>query len=393
MFLAMAMACGHPAGPRPRLNWTEVEVDLERRCQGGTTSACGQLGRVLVEKYGKGPDLQRGLVLLETACGQDDVPACAFLGNTYFNRFGDRAASARARDLLSGACQRRFASACSGLGRLVLGDGGQDVSEAKGLYRTGCELGDAEGCARLALLEGGDEFGGSRTRADDALTRACQLGRLSSCQDLAVGALGHPGKQEEAVRLLVQTCHRGHAGSCLSAAHVFAPIASPRANCDQALPLARKACQGGEEDGCATVEACRLPGPERGPALEQLRRGCERRNGLACLYWAEAHADQETENDRRRGAYMTACRAGYGEAQYLACGRLGAMELTRAKTRPEAEQAVKMLEEACEHASGQACCDLAEAYREGTGVSTSAARATELKAKACQLEEKRCCGR
>jgi uncharacterized protein len=389
------LACGTPLGPRPRPDWGSAEIDLERRCQGGSTPACGELGRVLVQR-GNGnqeKDVERGLVLLEVACGQDDLPACTALGNLYEDRFTGETAQARGQELLSKACARQSASACTGLGKIVDRRDEERGREAKELFRTGCNLGDSEGCERLGVMES-DDFSGSPTRAADAYALACRMGRLSGCHRLAVAQLADPTTHADGIALLAGSCDRGHSASCLSAALSFAPISSPQPDCQRARPLAEKACRGRQRDGCAIVDACRLSGAEgSAPALESLHGACEKKHSLACLYWADAQNDPTAKNDHVRGAYRRACAGPIAqEMTGIACGRLGAIDLARAETKTESERALYMLEQACRQSSGQACCDLAQAYRNGTGVSASPARASELRTKACELKEKRCCG-
>ena len=388
--MAIALACRQPSGPRPRPGWGAQEVDLERRCQQGSVAACGELGRLLTAQQRDEDDLNRGLVLLEVACGQDDQPACAALGNSYAFRTEASAPNARVPEILSRACRRGIATACTGLGRVELEQAPQ--ASARGWLRQGCELGDAEGCEHLARLESADQFGGDPAKAAEALARACQMGRLSSCHHLALGQMRDASGFDQGLQMLTATCDRGHAPSCLSAALPFAPTVSSSPRCDRAVPLARKACSGGERAGCAISEACRLTDPTSAPAAQQaLRSACQDEDPLACLYWADAQIDRQPPDDRLRSAYRTACSEGRPPMVRIACGRLGAIDLPRARTKDQTDAAFHLLDHACAESSGQACCDLAEAYRSGTGVPADAGRATELRKKACDLGFARCC--
>jgi TPR repeat protein len=239
--------------------------------------------------------------------------------------------------------------------------------------------------------ESGDAFGGDQRRATEAFDRACRLGPQSACYRLAQLQLRDAASFQQGLALLTTGCDRGHASSCLSAALVFAPTASAHPRCEAAVPLARKACNGGTEAGCAIEDACRLDDPaSRSSALARLRSACERRNALACLYWADAQSDKGAEAERLQ-AYGTACTHEAPGAGHIACGRLGAMAIARARTKDETDGAFRLLDHACAEASGQACCDLAEAYRAGTGVAADAGRATELRKKACDLGAQTCC--
>jgi TPR repeat protein len=389
--LAITLGCRPPAGPRPRQGWAEREISLERRCQQGSFADCGELGRLLTHEKRDDDDLKRGLVLLEVACGQDDLPACASLGSTYATRIEEGGSAARVREILSKACRHRIATACTGLGRVALEEAQEP--EARERWRQACELGDAEGCEYLGALESSDEMGGDRSRAAEAFARACHMGRLSACRRLALQRMRDADSFGQGLELLIGTCDRGHPASCLSAALVFAPTASAHPRCERAMPLARRACSGKQQAGCAIVDACRLTDPtSAGAALADLRSACERKNGLACLYWADAQTDREANQDRLHSAYRTACGDRTPNVQHIACGRLGAIDLPRARTKDETDQAFHLLDHACAESSGQACCDLAQAYKSGTGVAADSNRATELRRKSCELGFARCCG-
>jgi TPR repeat protein len=384
VLLAWASGCAGDVGPRPRADWGPVDRELERRCQGGDWPACGELGRSLLGPGRTQKDRERALVLLEATCGHEDVPACTALGRTYGLHFRDRDASARARQLLAWGCERRSAVACTGLGRLA------QVGEeppAKERYRLGCELGDGEGCELLAQDER-EAFGGDRGRAREAYQRACQLGRLSSCQLLARDQIESDETRADGVALLVATCKRGHRPSCFEAAELFAPLVSDRPDCDAARPLAEAACRAGEREACPILDAC-LPG---GGPVARHAAACEKGYGMACLYWAEAQPAGTADPEQLRRAYRAACMGNTGpRASLIACGRGAALDLATAHTQEHGTHALHDLDEACEASSGQACCDLSTAFRRGIWTLIDLPRAERLRAKACQLGERRCC--
>ncbi|HEY0714712.1 MAG TPA: hypothetical protein VGF45_18670, partial [Polyangia bacterium] len=80
-------------------------------------------------------------------------------------------------------------------------------------------------------------------------------------------------------------------------------------------------------------------------------------------------------------------------AATVACGRFGAYELSRAITKPEKVQAEQLLDRACEESSAQACCDLANAVEADADRPWKRERAADLRTKACELGEARCCGK
>lgn len=109
-----SLACTAEFGPRPYPQWGPEERELERRCQVGSWSTCGQLGRILLRAERTQRERERALVLLEAACGQEDVPSCVRLG-LYYRHDHEGGGPARARDLLTWACQRQAAEACAAL--------------------------------------------------------------------------------------------------------------------------------------------------------------------------------------------------------------------------------------------------------------------------------------
>jgi TPR repeat protein len=201
-----------------------------------------------------------------------------------------------------------------------------------------------------------------------------------------------PATRGEGVVLMLENCRRGHGHSCLIAALEFAPVISPRPDCARAVPLAQQACAGGQKEGCALGEACRMSGAGRAQALQALGQACEQNDGVACFYWAEAGRPPEVSVKQARRAFRLGCMSPVGTLfRRQACGRLGEINLALASTRAEEEAALGLLEKACEDSSGQACCDLAEAQRKRFRGASDPARAAELRDRACALGEQRCC--
>jgi TPR repeat protein len=387
LVLALAGASCADTARQAHFGWGPTELDAEQRCQQGATAACGELGRFLVARSDIEKDVERGLVLLEVACGQDDPPACAALGRMYIDRGHDKA-RARARELLTRACARRSAEACTGLGEVLEIDRGERV-ELVAAFHKGCALGDALGCERYGHILWRDTFGDGRTQAEEAFARACGLGRLSSCHLLAMVFAGDPARRAGGMDLLRRNCERGYARSCSTAAAAFAPLLSARADCRLAKPLAQKGCDGKEDDACAIADACALTGPARAATLHGLRLACERGVATSCLYWADAQTP-EARNERVEKAYEIACH-GDSPAAEVACPRLAIIALGRAQLSIDADRPLARLREACDHASGEACCGLADEYARGKWLPTDSTRASELREKACNLGQERCC--
>jgi TPR repeat protein len=89
-------------------------------------------------------------------------------------------------------------------------------------------------------------------------------------------------------------------------------------------------------------------------------------------------------------AYEIACDGG-PPAAAVACPRLAAIALAHANLSVDAERPLATLRDACERASAEACCGLADEYERGKWLPADATKAGELRAKACTLGQPRCC--
>jgi TPR repeat protein len=153
-----------------------------------------------------------------------------------------------------------------------------------------CELGDDEGCVRVAwayeseiLPEQEIPTAGRmlRRRCDEAY-EACERGLVARC-GLAVRCAGYQGRTlgGAVLRGVVQACESGRAGDCVAAGHLTRDAA-------RAVELYRRGCDGGVSEACAEVGAAQIVGvggpraPQAGVAL--LRRVCdETRDFWACI--------------------------------------------------------------------------------------------------------------
>lgn len=396
--LAMLGIAGCMVGMcRTRLGWTAQEIEAERRCEANQPAACSELGRLLVANVRSEKDLDRGMVLLETACGQNDGVACATLGGLYKTK-GDERATARARELLARACELRVAQGCELLGELEQLDDlrhPQDARLALETFRRACELADARACELYGLAAGRLDIAGGHEIEERAFTLGCGLGRLPSCDLLAKLRMATPAGHDDGVALLIKACGRGFVPSCLSAAKLFAPIVGQSPACAQALPPAERACAMKDWDGCAIADACRIEGRNDAPAaIERLRDGCERGISAACLYWADAQEHPDTATpavtaEQVQRAYGGACR-GRPPVGPLGCTRFARLRLAGVVDAREAEHLTGFLQKGCDQSIAEACCALAQVYA-GHGRDADAGKAAELRSKACTLGAQPCC--
>ena len=388
-----AAVAGCATESQGRFEGTPERADAQRRCAAGSGAACAELGAALAVPNADDSDFERGVVLLEVACGQQTPRACAALARLYL-RNEIAANRARARDLASRGCARRDAESCTVMGEVVRAHDRTDFPTAAAAFRDGCQLGDARGCELFGVLQWDDDLAGDKVAGLAALERACTGGRLAACHDVGMLRVKDPRTRDAGWALIAQNCRGGYIPSCAIAAYAAAPLISAKPRCAQALPFADHACTGGQHDACAVVMACRLQTLGDDPATaEHLHDACLHRVPLACLYWAdqaEARAKQHPPPDRVIYAYQGACRGGFPAAD-VACARVAAIALDRAKDAAEAEAPLSTLQRACNDSSREACCALGDAYADGRGVPADAEKARPLRAKACELGLTRCC--
>ena len=391
VLVAWSPACLHPT-PKGNAGWDNDDQLAERECQGGALPACRKLGMSLMKEARPTKDIERGLVLLETACGQEDWPACEALGGWYLTQ---KNAQFRAIEVLGSACSHGLAKACTGKGKGLQRLEPASPEEIQAAFQAGCEKGDAEGCDLLARALWQDDFQGDPARAQAALGAACNLGRRESCHTLGLTWLRDPARQAEGWRLLDDNCGRDHWPSCGRLALQFAPLVSPHPDCSRAMPYARKLCSAKQTDGCAIAQACDLTAgmAATDPIPEQLASDCGKRNGLSCLYWTDFMAQTpgaETRRGKVREAYRIACAK--SPVRHLkSCTRSAILDLAEAQDFEHAWPMIRRLGNLCDGGEAEACCHLGGEFLSGDRVSPDKEKGGRLRSQACELGAKECC--
>lgn len=240
------------------------------------------------------------------------------------------------------ACKADDAAACTRAARLHVDayfgrDGGntRDWSDAKTLYRRGCELHDAPGCTGVAWL-------------------------LLEVRDYA-----------HALPILEESCRGGDPAACSLIADALAPgngLARDQGvpeDLSRALTLYDAACTAAKPgDGCTS--------------------GC---NALGSLHYygrQSPTSNAQVSVDRAKAAsyYDRACTLGCINS----CDTLGDMQRTGDGIPVEPARAAKNYEKACKTGPfAPSCMSLSELYRTGTGVPKNAATAKALFMRACRL--------
>ena len=195
-------------------------------CRQGHRLACAQIdGLLLIEirrVFGiEGtpvPAPSPGRRALAQACDRGDALLCYVLGRHLAR--GDHGLPYRpteAQAPLQRACDRRLETACAELARLYRRGEGlpQDLVRSATLLDQACQGGDAAACHERAwMVRRG--FAPDKTRAEDLLHKACQLGHRPSCQapPSTQSASPSPAARSEGAR----------------------PVARPRWRCPSRLP-------------------------------------------------------------------------------------------------------------------------------------------------------------
>lgn len=291
---------------------------------------------------------ERALVLLKKACDKGGLVACSDLGVTYLEGRGVDRDAGRALILFRRSCESGEPRGCSNLG--LLHERGEprlslpkDEAKALTLYRRSCALHGAAGCERLGLAYLSGHFGLTQdtTQAAGFFDLACTAGSAPSCTRL--GTLYETGSGVPMDR-------------------------------GQADTLYRRACQGGDQRGCADLAGRLAESNGAAPLPPELLRRVEATcqsgqiEGTCTSLGAMFQLGRGVKRDLKRSAaiYEATCRHG----QAASCLGLGL-------------QSLGLLRGACEHGAALGCTTLGSMYAQGRGVPRSDAKALPFFARAC----------
>jgi TPR repeat protein len=215
-------------------------------------------------------------------------------------------------------------------------------ADQSSLYETACSQGNAGACFRMAWLSEDPET--MRTLFDDA-------------------------------------CARGSAEACAARGHALMTEQSP-----DAVPVLRKACDGGSGAGCAHLaylyaEAILVPRDEI-RAMELYTRACSLGDRRGCYSMGVFHdvgRGASSNHARAAAAYEEACNDGVS----MACTDLGFLYERGRGVIADPSRAADLFRRGCEGspcepANLRGCVNLGDAYRDGIGVTQDDARAAEI---------------
>ncbi len=335
----------------------------KKACDGGVVDGCVRHGLAVERGRGVERDLSRAFAIYFEACDKKHADGCALLASMYEDGKGVNTDTSKAVALYSRACENGSGQGCTGSGVLhAMGQGVTiDAARAAGLFTRACELGDPVGCLRA----GRAWQRGLGTAADAAkakltwvalqkeLPPRCERGDARACEVLGIirhQGLGAPADVSGA-KLIERACELGFARACSESA-AFAAMAAPN-SAEKSRELVQKACDGGDDLGCALLARLLLQGGEVERALE---------------------------------LYERACAAG-GES---GCADLAGLYDTGGPVQQDQARATTMFRRACDGGSFRGCLGLGVRLFEGTGGRKDERRARVSAEKACKLEPSAC---
>lgn len=397
----------------------ELEKRLATACETGWALACKAPGW---EKDGR-PDLDQASKALETACDAGDADACVAWGWSM-----ERAAIEQSRPELYRAAARRYKALCDGeshgtacydYGTILFNELGVKADPRLGLRRwtQACDLGEPAACSALAKVyrtglrtavniekagsfanracAGGDPAGcieqallvSDTNREQDQRTRACTLGSVDACWEVAAAYFS--GERPEPVKgrtreLLELGCDLGDARSCARAGQ----LALNDNDYDHAAERFRSACAVNQVAACDGLVQMILTDRIDTEVTEEVYAfevACSRAdNAMACseLGLALLDGDQSLANQpRARALLRQSCTDATSPAR--SCYVLGELYETGRGGDRDRTLAAKYYKWACEQGWGQACEKRGDLLAEGVGVQRDHAEAVVMYQAGC----------
>lgn len=399
--LAAGLLCGVVRAAEPIVTAEEFERYerlVEQECRSGEGDSCYMVwlsGKLLLRGEGRPRDPIRALALLELACGQGLTYACSSLGEMYRKGDGVERDVARALEWYEKACRHPIphAHACGVIASVhFYGDGTRrDRDRAASYAEEACAETDGAGCTILGLcLALGEGRPRDRRRAIELFEGACEFQDWApACYSLGVtfesnSALDLP----RAAELYERACIGGHGGGCRLLGRMCEVGRWKHPSQERAVSWYRKACELGDEEGCAARK--RLEADATRPARRgELERACHGGDARQC--WELAHlwlrGDDAARDPPKGVAYLErACTGGFGTA----CQNLATRYKHGVGVEKDAPRALEFMRRGCDLGSGVSCGMVGQLFERGEDVEENGAIAAAWYARACRTEHPSC---
>ena len=196
-------------------------------------------------------------------------------------------------------------------------------------------------------------------------------------------------EEERTFKILSQACSGGVLQYCIQAGLDKYGIDN-----QQAVALFRKACHGGEAQGCTNLgwmyEKGREVVQDEAKAVTLYQQGCDGGNARGCtnLGWMYAEGREVVQDEAKAVTlYQQGCDGGNAQG----CTNLGIMYAEGREVVQDEAKAVTLYQQGCDGGNAQGCTNLGIMYEKGTGVAQDEAKAVTLYQKSCDGGEAQGC--
>jgi TPR repeat protein len=242
---------------------------FDKACELNVLDSCTSYALLLIEGIGGGPDVEKGMAILQERCAQGSGEACVGLGDVYKEGVHVERQLSLAGDYYEKACKVRDPDGCEARGILIL-----DMLEWNVLELSTQTVGEFM----------------------DAFEKACNLGSGSSCHtvgDLLVWGESDfiPYKPKKARKLLEKGCKLGCPLACTALGRWYLVIGK-EGDVPSARPAFEKACDLGDGQGCFWLgqmwQKGKLGPPDPGKADALFEKACDLGYAQACTALGKA---------------------------------------------------------------------------------------------------------
>lgn len=299
---------------------------FRKACDGGNMHGCNDLGYMHENGFGVGKDQGEAIELFRKACDGAEPLGCENLGNMYENGQGIGMDTRQAATLYGKACDGGLAAGCTSSALAYLSGKGvtKNINQTVTLLRKACAGNDAQGCSDLGeMYQAGVGVPKDQTQAALFIQKACDSGDAAACNRLGrlnQGNSGLPKDDARAVALFKKSCDAGYPAGCTNLGVAYGRGLGIARDDGAAAPLYKKGCDGGDPDGCNYLAVLYFSGngvtkdPLQSAALARkacdggVPRGCL---NLGLLYESGTGVAKDTQQAEE--LYHKACEGGFEE--------------------------------------------------------------------------------
>lgn len=254
---------------------------------------------------------------------------------------------------------------------------------------TACAKNKAASCAALGahwVLSKQDK------RAAAAFTRACELGDMDSCYNLATYLVEGevvPADPERAFVLFESVCGkrsvRNHVNACVNLGNLYADGPGPMRDEAKAVSLFVEACKAGNSAGCRNAgnhySAGRGVSKDVARAIHYHELACSKKNSISCFNLGTIYEFNPDLKDvpKAMGYYRRACGVKNGKG----CMNAAVIYDRGRGMHEDPALAVKFYQLGCDNGVAEACYNLGYMLAEGRQVPVDMQKAFLLFERAC----------